>query len=301
MTDITKQFTYALADEIYSQTLGDAANTGTLTYTGPAKKFAIVDATTNKLTSASITEQQFETYNDTNTESYAVEINCDSDTLVCSLLEKDDFDIDSLPTSTEIVANSDPFITYDPVLPENTYEVSEIQYDRSNQSFVEPFPLKAPPTDWQLLLSLRSNMLNAADRTASDDLPTALLNKVIAHKQYLRDFPVTFGANWDVIIGTAGTGYVVGDRMLISDPVFKNGQSAPDILVTVSAVADGTGAITAITKSNTRAWDYHPLAGTYNNVYYTSSAAGSGAVFNMSKVATIDPWKITPIEHPMAP
>ena len=300
MTDITKQFTYALADEIYSQTLGDAANTGTLTYTGPAKKFAIVDATTNKLTTASITEQQFETYNDTNTESYAVEINCDSDTLVCSLLEKDDFDIDSLPTSTEIVANSDPFITYDPVLPENTYEVSEIQYDRSNQSFVEPFPLKAPPTDWQLLLGLRSNMLNAADRTASDDLPTALLNKVIAHKQYLRDFPVTFGANWDVIIGTAGTGYVVGDRMLISDPVFKNGQSAPDILVTVSAVADGTGAITAVTKTTGTAYAYHEEAGTYNDVFYTGTPTGTGATFNLTKIKTVKAFKITPKDNPLA-
>jgi hypothetical protein len=300
MTDITKQFTYALADEIYSQTLGDAANTGTLTYTGPAKKFAIVDAATNKLTSASITEQQFETYNDSNTDSYAVEIICDSDKIFCSFLEKDDYDIDSLPTSTAIVANSDPFITYDPVLPENTYEVSEIQYDRSNQSFVEPLPLKAPPTDWQLLLSLRSNMLNAADRTASDDLPTALLNKVIAHKQYLRDFPVTFGANWDVIIGTAGTGYVVGDRMLISDPVFKNGQSAPDILVTVSAVADGTGAITAVTKTTGTAYAYHEEAGTYNDVFYTGTPTGTGATFNLTKIKTVKAFKITPKDNPLA-
>ena len=298
MTDITKQFTYALADEIYSQTLGDAANTGTLTYTGPAKKFAIVDATTNKLTTASITEQQFETYNDTNTESYAIEINCDSDTLVCSLLEKDDFDIDSLPTSTEIVANSDPFITYDPVLPENTYEVSEIQYDRSNQSFVEPLPLKAPPTDWQLLLSLRSNMLNAADRTASDDLPTALLNKVIAHKQYLRDFPVTMGASWEITVATAGTGYVVGDRMLISDTVYKNSTPADDIMVTVSAVHADTGAITGITKGNATAYNYHPAAGTYNTVFNTPSASGSGATFNMSKIALVPAVKVIPAEHP---
>jgi hypothetical protein len=300
MTDITKQFTYALADEIYSQTLGDAANTGTLTYTGPAKKFAIVNAATNKLTSGSITEQQFETYNDSNTDSYAIEINCDSDTLVCSLLEKDDFDIDSLPISTEIVANSDPFITYDPVLPENTYEVAEIQYDRSNQSFVQPLPLKAPPTDWQLLLGLRSNMLNSADRTASDDLPTALLNQVTAYKQYLRDFPVTFGANWDVIIGTAGTGYVVGDRMLISDPVFKNGQSAPDILVTVSAVADGTGAITAVTKTTGTAYEYHKEAGTYNDVFYTGTPTGTGATFNLTKIETVKAFKITPKDNPLA-
>ena len=300
MTNITKEFTYNLADDQYYQT-NDNLLVGVQTYNGPSHMNLVVDSTTNKLTGATIADTEYEDYNNEEDGYYAVRVNCDTDTLMCAIMPGGTDSYATASISEDVPGSDIPYSRDNPPMPDHTYELREIQYDRPSQSWVTPMPWKKPFVTWEDKLSWRNLTLRNADRTASDDLPTALYNEVVAYKQYLRDFTETFGATFSVTVATAGTGYVVGDRMLISDPSYKNGTTAADILVTVSAVADGTGAITAITKSNTRAWDYHPLAGTYNNVYYTSSAAGSGAVFNMSKVATIDPWKITPIEHPMAP
>ena len=300
MTNITKEFTYDLADEQYHQTAHNR-DTATSVYTGPAYMNLVVDSNTNKLTGATIADTEYEDYNNEEDGYYAVRVNCDTDTLMCAIMPGGTDSDATASISEDVPGSSIPYIKDDPTMPDHTYELTEIQYDRPNGTWVTPMPWKQPYITWEIELQWRNNALECADRTASDDLPSSLLNGVTAYKQYLRDYPQTFGATFGITVATAGTGYVVGDRMLISDPAYKNGQSAADILVTVSAVADGTGAITAVTKSDTRAYSYHPQAGTYNNVFYTTSSAGTGATFNLSKVATVDPWKITPLENPLEP
>jgi len=299
MENITKEFTYNIADDQYYQK-NDNKKTATLTYTGPAKKFLIVNTADNKLQSGvTISEEQYETFNDTNIDQYAVEVDCDKDTLICALVENS-IDLDSLQTISEPVPGSDiDYVRSDPPSPDHTYEISEIVYDKSNNSFVTPLPWKKPYVYWIDLLSWRNRKLINADRTLSEDLPTSLYTQVSEYKQYLRDFPATFGAAFSVAISSAGTGYSVGDRFLVNDPAYKNGQSAPDILLTITEVSS-TGEITSVTKTTTNAYDYHPEAGTYENVFYTTSSAGSGANFTLSKVKTVDPWKITPKENPLA-
>lgn len=297
MENITKEFTYNLADDQYAQT-NDNLNTGTLVYNGPSRKFFVVDAETNKLTGATISEIEFQTFNSSNTEVYAVEVNCDSETLICAL-EPGSINPDDVPNLTEDVPGSNiPYVRDNPALPDHTYEMHEITYDRANRSFIKPFPWKQPYVTWEMKIAIRNVNLFAADRTLTDDLPESLYAQVAEYKQYLRDFTVTFGASWNIVIGNAGTGYSVGDRFLISDPVYKNGHSVSDILLTVSEVGDN-GEITSIAKSNTNAYEYHTHAGSYDNVFYTASASGTGAVFNMSKVKTVEPWKITFEEHPL--
>ena len=297
MTNITKEFRYKIADDMYSQTNVNNQE-AVATYTGPEVIHAIVDASTNTLTSATITEEQFETYNDSNDEFYAIEVNCNDDTVICAMLNGG-IPREGLPTVTEDVPGSDlPFTRYDPVLPLDTYELEDIEYNRSAQAFVKPLPWKAPTTSWSDLIGYRNNTLYAADRTLSDDMPDALYTQVADFKQYLRDLPVTFGGSWNVILATAGTGYSVNDRILINDPVFKAGQSAPDILITITEVSDA-GAITGFTKSNAEAHSYHTDAATYSNVFTMYSGAGTGATFNLSKVATVPAFKLTPKDHPL--
>jgi hypothetical protein len=281
MTNITKEFTYNLADDQYYQT-NDNLLVGVQTYNGPSHMNLVVDSTTNKLTGATIADTEYEDYNNEEDGYYAVRVNCDTDTLMCAIMPGGTDSDATASISEDVPGSSIPYIKDDPTMPDHTYELTEIQYDRPNGTWVTPMPWKQPYITWEIELQWRNN-------------------GVIAYKQYLRDYPQTFGATFGITVATAGTGYVVGDRMLISDPAYKNGQSAADILVTVSAVADGTGAITAVTKSDTRAYSYHPQAGTYNNVFYTTSSAGTGATFNLSKVATVDPWKITPLENPLEP
>ena len=298
MTNITKEFQYNIADDIYSQT-NELRQTATATYVGPEKKYAVVDAESNKLTSATITEEQFETFNDTNSDVYAVEIDCNgSDTVICAMLDGGINPI-GLPVVSEDIPGSDnAFVRTEPVLPSDTYELKEIQYDRSNNVFVKPLPWKAPEQTWQDIIGYRNTTLSASDRTLSDDMPESLYNKVAEYKQYLRDLPVIFGGHWDIIIATAGSGYTVGDRMLITDPSYRNGQTVGDILLTVSDV-DANGGITAVTKSNAAAYEYHKEAGTYNDVFNVQSATGTGATFNLSKVATVPAFKIFLKTHPL--
>lgn len=297
MQNISKEFTYNIADDQYYQT-DELKKTATVTYVGPEKQYVVVNSSTNKLTGSIITQEMFETYNDTNTEFYAVEVDCNSNPLICSLVDKG-IDEDLYPNISEEIPGCDiPYVRDNPVMPDHTYERTEIEYDRSGQTFITPFPWKKPFVNWKDKLSWRNIQLAASDKHLSEDLPTNLYNSMLEYRQYLRDFPATFGATFSITIATAGSGYSIGDRFLINDPSYKNGQPAADILVTVVSVND-TGGVTSITKTDTSAYSYHPNAGTYNNVFYVTSSTGTGVSFNMSKVKTIDPWKITPKESPI--
>jgi len=186
-------------------------------------------------------------------------------------------------------------------MPDHTYEVTGIVYNKQSQTFQKPFPWKQPYVTWQDRIHTRNISLAAYDHKLSEDLPAELYNTVVAYKQYLRDFPVTFGAAWNAIVTQGGTNFVIGDRILINDPCYKNGTSANDIILKVETVDADTGAILTVSRQSTvHAYSYHPAAGTYTDVYHTTnSAAGTGAEFTLTKVKTVDPWKITPQEPPL--
>lgn len=301
MTTITREFTYKIADDIYSQTDLNQS-TATATYVGPEKKYAIVSKLTNKFTGATITEEQHATYNtiEDNEDFYSVELDANTSlVLVCAMLDGGINPI-GLPTVSEDIPGQEaPFVRTEPVLPSDTYTLTEIKWDITTSNIVYPLPWAAEPNGgWDNLIKYRNTKLAASDRTLTDDMPTDLYNEVLAYKQYLRDFPVTMGASWDVTVATAGANYTVGDRFLISDPVYKNGTAADDIMIKVTSVDEGTGAITGISKGNATAYNYHPSAGTYNDVFNVPSASGTGATFNMTKVATVPAGKVQPKEHP---
>jgi len=300
MQNISKEFTYNIADDQYYQT-AELKKTGTVTYQGPAKQYLIIDSSTNKLTGSIIDEQQYETFNDTNDEMYAIEVDCNTNPLICSLIDKG-INEDLYPNISEDIPGCEtPYVRDDPAMPDHTYEVTGIVYNKQSQTFQKPFPWKQPYVTWQDRIHTRNISLAAYDHKLSEDLPAELYNTVVAYKQYLRDFPVTFGAAWNAIVTQGGTNFVIGDRILINDPCYKNGTSANDIILKVETVDADTGAILTVSRQSTvHAYSYHPAAGTYTDVYHTTnSAAGTGAEFTLTKVKTVDPWKITPQEPPL--
>ena len=301
MTNISKEFTYNTTDDQYSQT-NHNANVATLTYTGAAVKYLVINSSTNKLTGKIIPESQWDNgeFNNQDDGEYAVRVDCNKDTLICALIPADgNFELDKLATVSEDIPGSAlPYVRNDPILPDHTYEVTEIQYNPSTEQFVKPFPWKAPIETWPEFITLRNKMLHNADHRLSEDLPESVYNKVAKYKKYLRDLPVTAGAAWNITLTATGTGYSVNDGLLISDPVFKNNTSAPDILLTVTAV-DDNGAITGFTTSSKHCYNYHTSAASYTNVFFTTNSAGTGAVINMSKIATVAPHKITLIRNPI--
>ena len=301
MENISKEFTYPVTDDQYSQT-NEQNNTGTLTYNGPAKKYVMVYKETNKITGSCITEEVWNNgqFNDGTCDEYAVEVDCNEDTLLCAIInDMGGIDVESVEEIEEIIPNSPlPYRRNNPMLPDHVYEKNEITYNPGAQEWVKPFAWKAPIDTWDALLERRNHLLEISDKNTSEDMPEAVYAKQAKYKRYLRQFPELYGCGWTISIGNGGSGYSVDDRLLISDPVFKNGTSAPDILMTVTAV-DESGAITAMKKSTpSYAHTYHTDAGTYNNVFYTTSSTGTGAQLNMSKLKLVQPWKINVLRNP---
>jgi hypothetical protein len=301
MATITKEFTYNVTDDQYSQT-NNNNSTATITYEGPDKKYIVVDRTTGKVTGRVIEESIWQDgeFNNQPDNDYAVEVDCNVNPLMCSLFPQyGRFDVEAMPTSSEDIPGSAlPYVRNDPMLPDHVYEKEEIVYDFAAERFVEPFPWHPPIETWAEFLTTRNKALHNADHRLSEDMPTSLYNLVAKYKRYLRELPEHCGASWIITASAAGTGYSVGDGILISDPAFKNGASAADILLTVSEINDA-GGIVKFTSSAKHCYDYHPLAGSYTGVYYTTNSAGSGATFNMSKIATVPPHKITMIRNPV--
>lgn len=299
MTTITKEFTYNLPDDQYYQT-NTLLKTANLTYTGPAVKYLQVDSETNYLTGSVISEAEFEDYNNEDDGFYAVEVDCSTNPLMCAIVNCPDHTTGQVDITEEVPGDTVSYVRADPPDPEHTYEVTGIEYNRATGNFVKPFPWKSPYVTWESTLQLRDIQLRNTDIRLSEDLTTSLYTSVANFKQYLRDFPVTFGAGWDIVIAAAGTGYAVGDRCLISDSIFKNNSAAPDIVIRVESV-DDAGAITKISKqTSAHAYTYHNDAATYEDVYYTTdSASGTGLQITLTKVKTVDPWKITIKSSPL--
>jgi hypothetical protein len=295
MKNITVEFTYDLPDDQYYET-NELKNTGTLTYTGPATKYLKVNLETDKLTGYTIQAPEFEDYNNEDDGFYAVEVDCNKNPLLCAIVAPTEELTGFNELVEDIPGDSIDYIRSDPPAPNHTYNVNEITYNRSSNKFVKPFPWKGPANmeSWEDLIFSRNNRLRTADIRLSDDLPTTLYNEIAAYKQYLRDFPETFGAAWSITIQTGGSNFVVGDRLLISDSVYKNNTAVNDIIIKVESV-DSDGAITSISRQgNVHAYAYHKEAGTYADVYHTTnSTSGTGSVITLSKVKTVDPWKIT--------
>jgi hypothetical protein len=68
-------------------------------------------------------------------------------------------------------------------------------------------------------------------------------------------------------------------------------------MITVTEVGE-SGEIINFTTSSIRAL-HHQNAATYNNLYYTTNGAGTGATFNISKVKLINPWTVTLRDSPL--
>jgi hypothetical protein len=299
MNNITVTFTYDLPDDQYYQT-NDLKKVATNVYNGPEKVYVLVDSSTNKLTGGQISQTQHEYYNKVNTRDYSVEVDCNEDTLICSFFNGS-VDPDRQQISEDIHLSM-PYVRPEPPLPDHTYEIREVEYNQVTGKFKKPTVWKQPFVVWEETpdhagkIHWRNKQLAATDRQMSEDLPESLYNRMIAHRQYLRDFTTTYGVSWLVTMISGGTGFAVGDRIAITDSKIKNGQMIDDVIITVTAV--NNGAITEFTTSSTRALQFKDAV-TFANVYYTTNGAGLNANFTVSKVKTVDPWKITPIPSPL--
>lgn len=299
MENITQEFTYAIADELYSQTTVQQ-RTARLTYNGPEKKYLIFDADTNIATGSETTKEQYDTQDPDNS-LYIVEVDCNEETLVCAIFER--MNIESFNgvelLEEEIDGNIAPVEYHEPPLPFETYDMREIRYNRLEGSFVKPFIMTRDLADWDSIIDNRNNALAGTDHRVTDDLPEALYTKITDYRNYLRDLPEIYGVSWKITIDNGGSGYAVGERLSINDASYKNDQPANEIIITITEV-DDNGAITKFSKHTHSQAFYHPEAGAYNNVFYTSNSVnGSGAQISVSKIKLVPAHKVRLQEDPL--
>jgi hypothetical protein len=293
--EIRVQFTYDIADDQY-YTTNDLKQTATAYYVGPAKQYWQIEVATDRWTGSHVSYEVHQTFNERLDDGfYSVEIDCATNPLLCSLASTPYLDRSNWPTSSEEIPESEPYVRDNPATPDHTYEKTTIFYDKEKGEF-KPLAWKTSILDWDVRIKNRDSELRSADTHLSEDLPTALYNKMVEYKQYLRDFTTIFGVSWFVTIDNGGSGYAVGDRLAISDSRLKAGVSTDDVMLTVTEVSNGS--ITAVKTSGSRAFHIKEAI-SISDVYFTTNGGGTGARFTASKNKLIDPWKIAPKQNPL--
>jgi hypothetical protein len=303
INEITKEFTYDLPDDIYHQT-NDLGKKARVIYKGPDKVYVWVDSITNKLirceSGGEVGQQLFNgELPFPQGDHYMVEVrpeDSNTECIIAGLFEG--VDPHSIPDIEEDVPGQDtPYVRDKYPVPNHTYEITEIEYSPQAEQWVTPLPWRKPIMTWEEKVAYRDNQLQNSDRLYSEDLPSGLITKIQEYRTYLRDITETVGVAWTATVPTGGSGYSVGDMLLVQDPKYKNTQVVDEVKLTVTKVS-GSGAITEFSVENKRAL-YHPEAAVYTECFFVTNGSGTGAKVTLTKVKQVDPWKVKWRESPL--
>lgn len=190
MTENTRTeqtFTYALTDEYLSQT-DELKRIGTWTYTGPDKLWIFIDKETKKIKSRfHYTERDNGADTPTPHDSLKIFIDATVNPLIASMIHNE-VNYAELPQFEETLPDGSIYAYPDPVAPDHTYELTEIQYDEGTQQFVTPFPWKNPHRNWEDFIQMRNNYLIQSD-TKFANAPEKDKAAWLEYRQILRDLP----------------------------------------------------------------------------------------------------------------
>lgn len=302
MANITVDFEYPVPDEQYYST-NEKNRRGRVRYIGRDAVYVWVHNSTNKLMHANDYESGEKMWNGelpfpADLPAYLVKVDPKTDGDIAGQFEG--ISAQAIPDTEEIIPGqtrvhvADAFPT-----PQHAYETTECEYDPVAKSWVRPLPFRKPYVDWELHLQHRDVTLAVSDHNISEDMPTALYNDMLAWREYLRNVTEAQGVAWTATIPTGGSGYSVGDVLLVQDPKYKNTTVVDEVKLTVTSVS-GSGAITGHSVENKRAM-YHKEAATYTDCFFVTNGAGTGAKVTLTKVKRVDPWKIewdhSPVEN----
>lgn len=189
-TKIEKTFTYDLPDQYLHQT-NNQKKTGNWTYKGPDKLWIFVDKETRKIKSAfHYTERDNGADVPTPEDQYKVLVDANVDPIIASMIHNE-YEYGKLPHTEEKLPDNTFYGHPDPLPPDHTYELTEIEYDPELGKFVKPFPWKKPHVSWDDILGQRNGLLNWSDfqyKLATDEEKPAWE----VFRQKLRDLPETF-------------------------------------------------------------------------------------------------------------
>ena len=189
-TPIVKTFTYDIADAYLYQT-NSLKRTAQWTYKGPRYLWTFVDATTNKILSRfHYTERDNGADVPTPPGQIKVMVDAALDPEIASCIHNE-IVYGDLPHTTETLPDGSTYGHPNPIPPDHTYELTDIQYNSTTGKFVKPYPWKKPHIDWENFKLCRDAMLLASDSkmvTATDTEKAAWET----YRQKLRDIPRIF-------------------------------------------------------------------------------------------------------------
>lgn len=187
---IEKTFTYNVPDE-YLHNTNRLKKTNTWTYKGPDKLWIFVDKETNKIPSRfHYTERDNGAEVPTPEDQYKVLVDADQNPLLASMIHNE-LDYGTLPHDIEEFADGSTYGVPNPLPPDHTYELVDVEYNPESGEFLTPYPWKKPHMDWETLINIRNQLLAASDqsyRMAAEEDKTAWEE----YRTKLRDLPDTF-------------------------------------------------------------------------------------------------------------
>lgn len=289
MANITKTFVYPQTDDYLSQS-NTQGRTATWTYEGPERIVVYVDSTTNKRTPGGWHEPDDRP---TPLNQYKVEIDCNSNPLLCTLFGASrTVNANDVPNLEVELPSGGVYRRPDPIMPDHVFEVHDITYDPTSERFETPYPWKRPHMSWEEIRRKRATMLHICDDKVAPDLPQVLKDHWTAYIHALRDLPVVYGKAFGATLTSAGTGYAEGDVITVASNVLD---TTNDLTITVLTV-DSNGEI--LTFSVSGGDSNNKPSATHANVSFTTSSSGTGATFDAVKINTFDPWMV---ELPLSP
>ena len=189
-TPIVKTFTYDIADAYLYQT-SNLNRTAQWTYRGPRYFWIFVDAATNKIMSQ-FHYLERDNGADVPTPPGQIKVMVDAavDPEIASCLHSD-YVYGDLPHTLEQLPDNTTYGHPNPIPPDHTYELTEIQYNSTTGKFVKPYPWKKPHMNWEILIGTRNAALKVSDQQLAAATPE---DKAAweTYRQKLRDLPRTF-------------------------------------------------------------------------------------------------------------
>lgn len=198
ITEITKEFTYKIADSIYAAT--DLNNrTAAAVYTGPDRIWVFVNNETGDFSRISppLTSLEDGDAVPVPIGHIRVEIVAEDNPMIISLIKEDCVTYSDTSLTTENLPEPYGSVSFNtfPSLSQ-TYNVDELSYNIEEDSW-RPLNYITSHTTWQNIISSRNVMLTASDGRISPDMPDAVKQPWITYRQALRDLPAVYGYGTD--------------------------------------------------------------------------------------------------------
>jgi hypothetical protein len=198
ITQITKAFTFNIADEIFGSTATEN-RTADASYTGPDRVWVFVDAETGKLSRQYPPLTSIEDGADVPVPfgTHRVEVTAENDIQILAMFKENYVTYADTTKITEALPEGYGSVEYNnKATLSETYSLDDLVYDIEANTWKD-IPFYDDEITWDQLISSRNTMLAASDGKISPDMPDSVKQPWVTYRQLLRDFPAAYGYGTD--------------------------------------------------------------------------------------------------------